>query len=123
MGTESIRGEEAVSTTLRNLVDTLSVKLDSAARYEQYQEDARRDGIEECGNTFAPTQAAADVNSDVEVGRVALARGSGSYTTHIVGDTCEGNVLLQSRQQPGEVVVDPATGSGPDRGWGRWKTL
>jgi galactokinase len=42
--------------------------------------------------------------------------------THVVGETCEGNVILRSRQQPGEVVVDPATGAGPDRGWGRYVT-
>src|SRR5919197_516500 len=41
---------------------------------------------------------------------------------HVVGETHEGNVILQSRQQPGEVVVDPATGAGPDRGWGCYVT-
>jgi galactokinase len=42
--------------------------------------------------------------------------------THIVGDACEGNVVLQSRQRPGGVVVDAVTGTGPDRGWGRYVT-
>lgn len=52
-GIKSIRSEGPVSTTLHNLVQTLSVKLDSAARYELYEQDARREGFEGCGDVFA----------------------------------------------------------------------
>ena len=44
-GIKSIRSEGPVSTTLHNLVQTLSVKLDSAARYELYEQDARREAL------------------------------------------------------------------------------
>jgi hypothetical protein len=40
-GMERIRFEEPVKNTIHNLVQTLSVKLDSSARYGLYQEDAR----------------------------------------------------------------------------------
>jgi hypothetical protein len=36
MATEQIRGEEPVKNSIHNLVQTLSVKLDSAARYGLY---------------------------------------------------------------------------------------
>jgi hypothetical protein len=38
---EQIRTEQPVKNTFHNLVQTLNVKLDSAARYGLYQEDAR----------------------------------------------------------------------------------
>ena len=53
MGTEQIRTEQPVENTLHNLVQTLSIKLDSAARYGLYQDDARKDGAEECADVFA----------------------------------------------------------------------
>jgi galactokinase len=40
--------------------------------------------------------------------------------THIRGERDDGDVILRSLQQPGEVVVDTATGTGPERGWGRY---
>ncbi|HYY43907.1 MAG TPA: hypothetical protein VE975_01800 [Actinomycetota bacterium] len=51
--TERIRQEEPVKNTIHNLVQTLSVKLDSAARYGLYQEDARKDGFGDCAEAFA----------------------------------------------------------------------
>jgi rubrerythrin len=51
--TERIRTEEPVKNTFHNLVQTLSVKLDSAARYGLYQEDARKDGLDDCTELFA----------------------------------------------------------------------
>jgi rubrerythrin len=53
MATERIRLEGPVDNTVHNLVQTLSVKLDSSARYSLYQEDARRDGRDDCATMFA----------------------------------------------------------------------
>ncbi len=53
MATEQIRTEEPVKNTIHNLVHTLSAKLDTAARYGLYQEDAKKDGFENCAELFA----------------------------------------------------------------------
>ena len=53
MATEHVRSEEPVKNTIHNLIHTLSVKLDAAARYGLYQEEAGKDGFEECGELFA----------------------------------------------------------------------
>jgi len=55
-GTEQIRAEEPVKNTFHNLVQTLNVKLDSAARYRLYQEDAREDGFDDCAELFGKLQ-------------------------------------------------------------------
>ena len=52
MATEQIRTQEPVKNTIHNLIQTLSVKLDSAARYGLYQEDARKDGYDDCVEVF-----------------------------------------------------------------------
>ena len=44
--------QEPVSNTLHNLIQTLSVKIDSAARYPTYQEDARSHGCKQCEDLF-----------------------------------------------------------------------
>jgi hypothetical protein len=49
---ETIRSEEPVDNTIHNLVQTLSVKLDSAARYSLYRDDARKGGYEDCIELF-----------------------------------------------------------------------
>jgi hypothetical protein len=51
-GLEQIRTEQPVPNTIHNLVQTLSTKLDSAARYGLYMEDARRDGYDDCAQVF-----------------------------------------------------------------------
>jgi hypothetical protein len=51
-GIEQIRTEQPVKNTIHNPVQTLSIKLDSAARYGLYQEDARTDGYEDCAEMF-----------------------------------------------------------------------
>ena len=51
-GMEQIRTEQPVQNTIHNLVQTLSIKLDSAARYGLYQEDARHDGYDDCADMF-----------------------------------------------------------------------
>ncbi len=51
-GLEQIRTAEPVENTIHNLVQTLSVKLDSAARYALYRDDARADGQEDCAELF-----------------------------------------------------------------------
>jgi rubrerythrin len=50
---ERIRTEQPVKNTVHNLIQTLSTKLDSAARYGLYQEDASADGMEDCADVFA----------------------------------------------------------------------
>jgi rubrerythrin len=52
-GIEQIRTEQPVKNTVHNLVQTLSTKLDSAARYGLYRDDARQDGMEDCAEVFA----------------------------------------------------------------------
>jgi len=52
-GAAGAQSESPVSNTVHNLVQTLSVKLDSAHRYGLYQEDAMRDGHEDCAQVFA----------------------------------------------------------------------
>ena len=49
--------ESPVGNTVHNLVHTLSVKLDSAHRYGLYQEDAVREGHEDCAQVFADIAA------------------------------------------------------------------
>jgi rubrerythrin len=49
---EQIRTEQPVKNTLHNIVQTLNVKLDSAARYGLYQEDATKDGFDDCAGLF-----------------------------------------------------------------------
>jgi rubrerythrin len=51
-GMEKIRTEQPVQNTIHNLVQTLSTKLDSAARYGLYTDDARRDGYNDCAEMF-----------------------------------------------------------------------
>jgi len=49
---DKIRTEQPVKNTVHNLVQTLSIKLDSAARYGLYVEDARKDGYDDCAQIF-----------------------------------------------------------------------
>jgi rubrerythrin len=49
---EQIRAEEPVKNTIHNLIQTLSVRLDSAARYSLYQDDARKDGFDDWADAF-----------------------------------------------------------------------
>jgi rubrerythrin len=53
MSIEQIREAGPVQNSVHNLIQTLSVKLDSAARYGLYQEDARADGFDDCVELFA----------------------------------------------------------------------
>jgi rubrerythrin len=50
---ERIRLDGAVENTLHNVIQTLSVKLDSAARYGLYAEDARLEGYDDCVALFS----------------------------------------------------------------------
>jgi rubrerythrin len=49
---ERIRVDGPVKNTLHNIIQTLSVKLDSAARYGLYADDARIDGDQDCVELF-----------------------------------------------------------------------
>jgi len=52
MTMEQIHTERPVTNTFHNLIQTLSVKIDSAARYGLYGADAREDGMEDCAALF-----------------------------------------------------------------------
>ena len=54
MATEQIRGEEPVKNSIHNLVQTLSVKLDSAARYGLYHSTSASPGRESEGDLTPP---------------------------------------------------------------------
>jgi hypothetical protein len=49
---ERIRTDGAVQNTIHNLIQTLSIKLDSAARYGLYTEDPRIDSYQDCAELF-----------------------------------------------------------------------
>jgi hypothetical protein len=53
MGIEQIREAKPVQNSIHNLVQTPSVKLDSAARYGLYEADAKEDGFDDCAELFA----------------------------------------------------------------------
>jgi hypothetical protein len=53
MSIEEIREARPVQNSIHDIIQTLSVKLDSAARYGLYQQDAREDGFEDCVELFA----------------------------------------------------------------------
>lgn len=52
MTIELIREAKPVQNSIHDLIQTMSVKLDSAARYGLYQEDAREDGFDDCAELF-----------------------------------------------------------------------
>jgi rubrerythrin len=53
MTIEQIRQAKPVENSIHNLIQTLSVKLDSAARYGLYEADAKEDGFDDCAELFA----------------------------------------------------------------------
>ena len=55
---ERVRVDGPVKNTLHNLIQTLSIKLDSAARYGLYTEDARIDGYQPACATPSPISSA-----------------------------------------------------------------
>lgn len=52
MATEDVRSAEPIKNTVHDLIHTLNSKLDAAARYGQYQENARQDGFDDCADLF-----------------------------------------------------------------------
>jgi hypothetical protein len=53
MSIEQIRDARPVPNSIHNLIQTMSVKLDSAARYGLYEADAREEGFDDCAELFA----------------------------------------------------------------------
>lgn len=53
MSIDLIRETRPVQNSVHHLVQTLSVELDSAARYRLYEEDAREDGFDDSAELFA----------------------------------------------------------------------
>ena len=62
MSFELIREAKPVHNSIHDLVQTLSVKLDSAARYGLYQEDAREDGFDDCAELFGRLERRLDID-------------------------------------------------------------
>jgi len=52
MTLEQIHTERPVTNTFHNIIQTLSIKIDSAARYGLYADDAREDGMTDCADMF-----------------------------------------------------------------------
>ncbi len=52
MTIEQIHTERPVTNTFHNIVQALSVKIDSAARYGLYADDAREEGMTDCADVF-----------------------------------------------------------------------
>jgi hypothetical protein len=52
MSLEQIREARPVENSIHNVIQTLSVKLDSAARYGLYQQDAREEGFGDLAELF-----------------------------------------------------------------------
>jgi hypothetical protein len=52
MSIEQIREARPVENSIHNVIQTLSVKLDSAARYGLYQQDAREEGFDDLAELF-----------------------------------------------------------------------
>jgi rubrerythrin len=52
MSIDLIRETRPVENSVHNLIQTLSVKLDSAVRYRLYEEDAREDGFDDSAELF-----------------------------------------------------------------------
>jgi len=52
MTIEQIHTERPVTNSFHNIIQTLSVKIDSAARYGLYADDAREDGMTDCATMF-----------------------------------------------------------------------
>lgn len=57
MTLEQIHNERPVTNTFHNIIQCLSVKIDSAARYGLYADDAREDGMSDCADMFGELAA------------------------------------------------------------------
>ena len=52
MSIDQIREAQPVQNSIHDVIQTLSVKLDSAARYGLYQQDAREEGFDDLAELF-----------------------------------------------------------------------
>ena len=52
MSIELLRKAGPVQNSVHDVIQTLSVKIDSVARYALYKEDAREDGFDDCVELF-----------------------------------------------------------------------
>jgi hypothetical protein len=52
MSIELIRKAGPVQNSVHDVIQTLSIKIDSVARYALYEEDAREDGFDDCAELF-----------------------------------------------------------------------
>ena len=52
MTIEQIHTARPVTNTFHNIIQTPSIKIDSAARYGLYADDARSDGMTDCADMF-----------------------------------------------------------------------
>ncbi|MFP5361351.1 MAG: hypothetical protein ACLGI5_01320 [Thermoleophilia bacterium] len=70
MTLEQIHTERPVTNTFHNIIQCLSVKIDSAARYGLYADDAREDGMSDCADMFGELAAQERVQIDQLLGRL-----------------------------------------------------
>jgi hypothetical protein len=52
MSIDLIRKSGPVQNSVHDLIQTLSIKIDSVARYALYDEDAREDSYDDCAELF-----------------------------------------------------------------------
>jgi hypothetical protein len=121
--------ESPVSDTIHNLVQTLSVKLDSAYRYGIYQQDAIREGHEDCAQVFADisrreretidrlVRCLQDRIGDVPVGTTRAGRAgvAGSEGT-AAGDMPEASDPLSEPATPSAPTAPQVPGAEPGPG-------
>ena len=124
-GAGGVPSESPVSNTVHNLVQTLSVKLDSAHRYGLYQEDAIREGHEDCAQVFGDIAARERETIDrllrcleerlaetVPAGAGALGGGVGREAAPGAGATNE--PTLSPEPGGGVTPSDPLAGAQPE---------
>ena len=114
------QSESPVGNTVHNLVHTLSVKLDSAHRYGLYQEDAIREGHEDCAQVFADIAAQEQEMIDILI-RYLQDRLGGAVIA--VGDSPAGGATAAlgheaapgaTAQEAPPVAGDMGLGASPD---------
>jgi len=60
---DRIRHDGPIKNSMHDIIQTLSIKIDSAARYGLYVEDARADGFDDCAKLFTELR-------DLELGAI-----------------------------------------------------
>jgi len=114
------QSESPVGNTVHNLVHTLSVKLDSAHRYGLYQEDAVREGHEDCAQVFADIAAQEQEMIDIlirylqdRLGGAVTAVGdapAGGARAEVGHEATPGTAAQEAPPVPGDIEPGPSSG-------------